>query len=210
MSKMRAAPPSSPVVGAEPLSSPAAGAAVVARGGHRTAVVACGGRRTTVVARSGRRTAVVARGEHNAAVIARGKAARALRRRGRRQHAHTQAQAQQCRDPTLFHIRSPLLFRPPASFPGKGGPSRENGPRPISGERPARAHSAALCRHIFCHKPVYHKAKNFSITHFEGQTGHAQPAAPAPKRVCAGIKFEKNHAFSPFFRAGARVRREHM
>ena len=38
----------------------------------------------------------------------------------------------------------------------------------------------------------------------------AKPAAPAPKRVCAGIKFEKNHAFSPFFRAGARVRREHM
>ena len=141
--------------------------AVIARGGRRTAVVARSGRRTAVVARSGRRTAVVARGEHNAAVIARGKAARALRRRGRRQHAHTQAQAQQCRDSTLFHIRSPLLFRPPASFPGKGGPSRENGPRPISGERPARAHSAALCRHIFCYKPVYHKAKNFSITHFE-------------------------------------------
>ena len=96
--------------------------AVVARGGRRTAVVARGGRRTTVVTRGGRRTAVVARGERGAAVIARGKAARALRRRGGRQHAHPHAQTQQCRDQTLFHIRSPLLFRPPASFPGKGGP----------------------------------------------------------------------------------------
>ena len=109
------------------------GAAVIPRGGRGAAVISRDGRGAAVISRGGRGAAVITHGERSAAVIACGKLPRALRRRGRRQHAHSHAQAQQCRNQTLFHTCSPLLFRLSTSF--------------IFGARKRGAHG--ICRQIF-------------------------------------------------------------
>ena len=104
-------------------------------------------------------------------------------------HKHNSAAIKRC------FISGPFAVPAASFFPGRG-PFRENGPRPISGEKPARAQRGAVPAYILS-QPVYHKAKNFPLPILR-QTGHALLAAPRPG-WCAGIKFEKNHAFSPFF-----------
>ena len=187
-----AEPLSSPAAGAEPLSSPAAGAEplsspVVGAAPPSSPVVST----TPLSSPVERPPGPCAAAAGDSMLIP--------------MHKHNSAAIKRCfiSGPLCCSGRQ-LLFPGRGALPGKMG----RGPFQVKGRH---ARTARRCAGIYSVTSQYTiKQKIFPSPILRGKPGmHSLPRA-RPKRRARAPGLAKNNAFSPFFRAGARVRREHM